>query len=51
MSTHVCFSFLFPNIRLMQLDDGAPETAATADNYYYYPEGAYYHVTNANDQE
>ena len=51
MSTHVCFSFLFPNIRLMQLDDGSPETAAPADDYYYYPEGAYCYVTDAGDQE
>ena len=39
-----------PYIRLMQPDDGAPETAAIADDYYY-PEGAYYHVTDADDQE
>ena len=50
MSTHVCFAFFSPHIRLMQPDDGAPETAATANDYYY-PEGAYYHVTDTDDQE
>ena len=52
MNTHVCFAFFSPHIRLMQPDDGAPETAApTDDYYYYYPEGAYYYVQVADDQE
>ena len=51
MSTHICFAFS-PHIRLMQPDDGAPETTAPTDYYYnYYPEGAYYYVTDAGDQE
>ena len=50
MSTHVCFAFFFPHTHLMQPDDGAPETTATTEDYYY-PEGAYYHVTDIHDQE
>ena len=40
-----------PHIRLMQPDDGAPETAAPTDDYYYYHEGAYYNMEAADDQE
>ena len=50
MSTHVCFAFFFSHIRLTQPDDGATESAAPADEYYY-PEGAYYYVTDTDDQE
>ena len=46
----LCFAFFSPHIRLMQPDDGAPETAATADDYYY-PEGAYYLMMDVDDQE
>jgi hypothetical protein len=34
----------------MQLDDGAPETATPADDYYYHPEGGYYFELT-DDQE
>ena len=35
---------------MMQPDGGAQDPDATADDYDY-PEGAYYHVTDADDQE
>ena len=41
---------LFPYTGLLQLDDGSQEPDATTDNYYY-PEGAYYYVEAADDQE
>jgi hypothetical protein len=34
----------------MQPDDGAPETVAPADDYYYHPLGGYYYEL-ADDQE
>ena len=55
MSTHVCFTFFFPHILSLSTDDGAPETAAPADDYggyyYYYPPGEYYYEEPTNDQE
>ena len=51
MSTHGCFASplpLSPSFRLMQPDVGAQEPDATYDDCYY-PEGAYYHVTDADD--
>ena len=55
MSTHGCFatpSPLLSSFRLMQPDGGAqePDDATPAD-YYYYPEGAFYYVEPADDQE
>jgi hypothetical protein len=39
-----------PHILLMQPDDGAPEPAAPADDYYCHPECGYYYKL-ADDQE
>ena len=41
---------LFPHTRLLRTDDGSQEPDDTTDDYCY-PEGAYYHVTDADDQE
>ena len=44
---------LFPLLSsfwLLQPDGGVQEPDATFDDYCY-PEGAYYHVTDADDQE
>ena len=50
MSTHGCFAPLFPPLSMLQPDGGAQEVDATFDHDdYYYPEGAYYHVTDADD--
>ena len=49
MSTHGCFAILFPHTRLLRSDDGVPESADPADDYYY-PNGAYYYV-ESDDQE
>ena len=52
MSTHGCFLPLFPPIPstwLSQPDVGAQDPDATADDYYYYLEGAYYYVIDADD--
>ena len=35
---------------MLQPDGGAQDLDATADGYYY-PEGAYYYVMDADDQE
>ena len=35
----------------MQPDVGAQDPDATFDDEYYYPEGAYYYVEDADDQE
>ena len=35
----------------MQPDVGAQDPDATFDDDYYYPEGAYYYVEDADDQE
>ena len=35
----------------MQPDGGPQELDATPDDYCYYPEGAYYYVEPADDQE
>ena len=35
---------------MLQLDGGAQDPDATAADYYY-PEGAYYYVTDTDDQE
>ena len=54
MSTHGCFAPPFPpffSFRLMQPDDGVQEPDATFDDHYYKPEGAYYYVEAADDQE
>ena len=54
MSTHGCFASLSPlssSFRLMQPDGGAQDADDTTDDYYYYPEGAYYNVETADDQE
>ena len=54
MSTHGCFAPPFPLISpfwSMQPDGGSQELDATPDDYYYYPEGAYYYVETADDQE
>ena len=54
MSTHGCFAFLFPHIRYLRPDDGAPEPAAPAvdDVYYqYFPAGYYYYEEPSDDQE
>ena len=40
--------YLFPPTRLLRSDDGVPETADPAGDYYY-PDGAYYMETD--DQE
>ena len=53
MSTHGCFAPYFPlfhSSRTMQPDDKVQELDVTFDDCYY-PEGAYYHVTDADDQE
>ena len=54
MCTHGCFATLFPllsSFQLLQPDGGSQEQDATPDDYYYYPEGAYYYVDPADDQE
>ena len=53
MSTHGCFATPFPLLpyfRLLQPDGGSLEPDATVDDDYY-TGGAYYHVTDADDQE
>ena len=50
MSTHGCFGTFFPSTRLLRSDDGAQEPADPVDDYYY-PDGAYYYVVTADDQE
>ena len=52
MSTHGCIALPFPlsSFRLLQPVGGSHEPDATVD-YYYYPEGAYYYVETADDQE
>ena len=53
MGTHGCFAPSFPPFfffRLMQPDVGAQESDATTDDYYN-PEGAYYYMETADDQE
>ena len=40
----------FHSSRMLQPDGGAQDPDATADDYYC-PEGAYYYVTDADDQE
>jgi len=45
---------LFPflsSFRLLQPEDGSQEPDATPDDYYYYPEGAFYYMEPADDQE
>ena len=55
MSTHGCFAPLFPllpSFWLLQPDGGSQERDdATPADYYYYPEGAFYYVEPADDQE
>ena len=36
---------------MSQPDGGVQELDATFDDYYYKPEGAYYYVEDADDQE
>ena len=43
MSTHGCFATFLPSTRLLRLDDGVPELADPADDYYF-PDRAYYYV-------
>ena len=53
MSTHGCFAPPFPLLSsfwLLQPDGGVQEPDATFDDYCY-PEGAYYYVEAADDQE
>ena len=50
MSTHDCFAPLFPYTRLLWPDDEAQESVDYTDGYYY-PDGAYYYVETADDQE
>ena len=45
----LCYLF-FPYTRLLQPDDGSQEPDDTTYDYYY-PEGPYYYVIAANDQE
>ena len=42
---------LLSSFRLLQPDGGSQELDDTPDSYYYYPEGAYYYVETADDQE
>ena len=45
---------LFPllsSFSLLQPDGGSQEPDATPVEYYYHPEGAYYYVEPADDQE
>ena len=54
MSTHGCFAPPFPLLSsfwLLQQDGGVQEPDATFDDDYYKPEGAYYYVEAADDQE
>ena len=41
---------LFPYTRLLRLDNRSQEPDATTEDYYY-PEGAYYYMETADDQE
>ena len=41
--------YLFPPTGLLRSDDGAPETADPADDYYH-TDGAYYYVETANQE-
>ena len=50
MSTHGCFATSFPPYPNVATDDGSQEPDDTIDDYYY-PEGAYYNMTAANDLE
>ena len=44
---------LLSSFWLLQLDGGSqePDDATPADYYYYYPEGAFYYMEPAVDQE
>ena len=50
MSTHRCFAPPFPRDPLLRPDDEAPEMEFSADDASY-PDGAYYYVEAADDQE
>lgn len=50
MSTHDFFAPLFPLIGLRRSHDGAEEPIDPANDYYY-PDGAYYYMEAADDQE
>ena len=50
MSTHGSFAPPIPPIQMLRSDVGPQESAATADGYYY-PDGAYYYVEAADNQE
>ena len=49
----LCFLFspFFHSSRMSQPDVGAQDPDATFDDDYHNPEGAYYYVEDANDQE
>ena len=55
MSTHGCFAPPFPPFFFFPVDAtrdvGAQDPDATFDDDYHNPEGAYYYVEDANDQE
>ena len=44
------FSTSFHSSRMLQPDGGAQDLEATAVDYYYL-DGAYYHMVDADDQE
>ena len=46
----LCYPLLLPSFRLLRPDGGSQEPDATTD-YYYYPDGAYYYVETADNQE
>ena len=45
----LCYALFLYTI-LLRLDDRSQEPDATFDDYYY-PEGAYYHMADTDDQE
>ena len=45
----LCYLF-FPHTRLLRPDDGSQEPDDMTNDYYY-PEGAYYYMTAADDLE
>ena len=48
----LCFPLpLSSSFRLMQPDDDPQELDANPDAYCYHPEGAYFYVETADDQE
>ena len=54
MDTHGCFGNPFPPsffFLVVATRCGSQESDATPVDYYYHPEGAYYYVEPADDQE